>query len=255
LGDTLQFVRCLPLLSAAGADILFECPPKLQPLISRCQGTGTLIDPRNVEAAARTADAHVPLMSLPHFLGIGSDSIPATVPYFRTDPGLTKTWAKRLDHKASLRVGLCWQGSPSNTADRHRSIPARLLAPLSGIPGIRFYSLQKGFGAEQSAEIPGLADFTTELDETTGAFVDTAALINALDLVLTVDTSIAHLAGALGRPVWTMLTYIPDWRWMLERSDNPWYPTMRLFRQSTKGDWDAVIDAVASALAQLSAGR
>ncbi len=250
LGDILQFVRLLAPLSTLGAEVMFECPPRLQPLIARCPGIGTLIDPMNIEAAARAADAHVPLMSLPDRLGLDVSTIPGTVPYIWTDPALIRTWAERLDHGAALRVGLCWQGNQSNTADGLRSITARTLTPLGRIPRVRLYSLQVGFGSEQSADIPGLIDFASELDQKTGAFMDTAALINGLDLVITVDTSIAHLAGALGRPVWTMLCHMPDWRWMLDRCDSPWYPTMRLFRQTEKGDWGTVIECVASALAQ-----
>jgi tetratricopeptide (TPR) repeat protein len=252
LGDILQFIRLLAPLSTLGADVMFECPPRLQPLVARCQGIGTLIDPKNIETAARAADAHVPLMSLPDRLGLDVETIPGAVPYVWTDPALTRAWAERLDRGAALRVGLCWQGSQNNTADSQRSITARTLAPLGRIPRVRLYSLQVGFGSEQSADIPGLVDFAGELDQKTGAFMDTAALINSLDLVITVDTSIAHLAGALGRPVWTMLCYMPDWRWMLDRGDSPWYPTMRLFRQTEKGDWGTVIDRVVSALAQLA---
>ncbi|MFO0997578.1 MAG: tetratricopeptide repeat protein [Alphaproteobacteria bacterium] len=254
LGDSLQFIRCLAPLRALGAEILLECPSKLQTLFARCPDIGTLVDPKDIDSAARSADAHVSLLSLPHHLGIDLDTIPAAVPYIRTDPALARAWAKRLDHRAGLRVGLCWQGSPNNTADAHRSIPARLFAPLSRFPRIRFYSLQKGYGSERAADIPGLVDFAAELDES-DSFVDTAALISGLDLVITVDTSLAHLAGALGRPVWTLLADLPDWRWMLGRSDSPWYPTMRLFRQPAKGDWQTVIDEVASALAELSSGR
>lgn len=255
LGDCLQFVRCLAPLAALGAEILFECPPRLHPLLARCQGVGTLVDPADVAAAAQSADAQVPLMSLPHHLAVDLHTIPATVPYIRTDPALAKAWARRLDHKATLRVGLCWQGSPDNAADSHRSMAAHLLAPLARNPRIRLYSLQKGYGAEQHVDVPGLVEFSSEIDESAGAFLDTAALISALDLVITVDTSIAHLAGALGRPVWTMISHLPDWRWMLGRSDSPWYPTMRLFRQPAPGDWTGVVDEVASALASLMDAR
>jgi len=188
---------------------------------------------------------------LPRIFGTTSTNIPRTVPYLQADAKDAKTWQHRLaSHSPIVKVGLAWAGNPAHKNDRNRSIKLALLAPLGQVPGVRFFSLQKGDAAAQAeARPPGmeLVDWTVELKD----FADTAALIANLDLVIAVDTAVAHLAGALGKPVWTLLPFVPDWRWLLEREDSPWYPTMRLFRQSSWGDWDSVIMRVAEALSQL----
>jgi hypothetical protein len=179
------------------------------------------------------------------------DSIPNTVPYLQADPAAAARWRDRVPADAN-NVGLVWAGRPTHANDRNRSIALEALAPLTESRGVRLFSLQKSIGANptmpSSAFRGNLVDFTNEL----GDFADTAALIDNLDLVITVDTSIAHLAGAMGKRVWVLLPKIPDWRWGMSGESSPWYPTARLFRQPTRGDWQAVIQHVAQELQKLT---
>ena len=200
-------------------------------------------------------DVHCPLLSLPWACGTTLDTIPAQVPYLQADTAGVATWRQKLTGDTGrLKVGLVWAGSTENPNDRNRSIALAALAPLGQVPGVSLYSLQKGEAGEQVRHLPAgmtVIDPTADLQD----FADTAALIANLDLVIAVDTAVVHLAGALGRPVWTLLPLVPDFRWLLERADSPWYPTMRLFRQTTRGDWDGVIKRVGEALALLVEGR
>ncbi len=165
-------------------------------------------------------------------------------------------WRERFAGEQRLKVGIQWQGSPTFAFDRQRSIPLAEFAPLAGIEGVRLMSLQKGFGSEQLAGIEWqVEDLGATLDLDGRAFCETAAVMMNLDLVITSDTSIAHLAGALGVPVWVALQFVPDWRWLLEREDSPWYPTMRLFRQSRPGDWNGVFARICTELSKWAAGR
>ena len=178
------------------------------------------------------------------------------VPYLSPDAGLAERWKKEVGADEGFKVGIVWQGNPQHRRDRHRSVPLRLFAPLARLPGVRLFSLQKSVGVEQLktlAEPFPIADLGSRLDETAGAFTDTAAVLKNLDLVITVDTAAAHLAGALAVPVWTILSSAPDWRWLLHRADSPWYPTMRLFRQTEPGDWDAVFRRIEDELTKLVA--
>lgn len=245
IGDTLQFIRYLPLIRRLGASIIVECPSELQRLIRpiasghRVGVTGQPLPP---------FELHCPLMSLPRVFGTMLDSIPREIPYLRADADDIQTWKDRLgEDLPSLKVGLAWAGSPNHAEDRYRSIALDRLGPLGQVPGIRFVSLQKGHAATQTNKLPHgmqLIDISEEIND----FADTAALIANLDLVIAVDTAVAHLAGAMGAPVWVLLPFAPDWRWMLDREDSPWYPTMRLFRQPLRGDWDSVIARVVRAL-------
>ena len=198
-------------------------------------------------------DLQVPLMSLPRLLGTTLTTIPATIPYVTPDPGQRERWRQRLAaHGCAFRVGLVWAGQPQNRNDRRRSLPLAALAPLAAVPGVSFFSLQGGEAARQIEGAPmPLSDPNAELPN----FADIAAFVANLDLVITVDTAAAHLAGALGKPVWTMLPFAPDWRWLLGREDTPWYPTMRLFRQPRAGDWPSVVTRVAEELAALVPDR
>jgi hypothetical protein len=177
-----------------------------------------------------------------------AETIPSHVPYLKPDPALAQQWKQRFDAGDSrLHVGLAWAGRPQHINERNRSMNLAQFAPLSSIESVAFYSLQKGPASAQATAPPAgmrLIDWTADLTD----FADTAALIQHLDLILTVDTAVAHLAGAMAKPVWLLLPWIPDWRWMLERSDSPWYPTMRLFRQSKLGDWPQVLQRVAGFL-------
>jgi tetratricopeptide (TPR) repeat protein len=257
LGDTLQFCRFVKLLAAMSntsrARLVFEVQPQLRRLMS---GFGTVAEivARGEELPA--FDLHCPLMSLPGVLGMELETIPADIPYLTVEPERAALWRERLASLEGLRVGLVWAGGlrperpDLDRVDARRSMALERLAPLAAIPGVSFVSLQKG----KAAEAPGplaLHDYSEALDD----FADTAALIDALDLVIGVDTAVPHLAGALGKPVWLMNRHDTCWRWLLDRDDSPWYPTLRQFRQQTRGDWDSVVADVATALGRLAAGH
>jgi len=188
-------------------------------------------------------------VSLPFVFRTNLPTIPASVPYLHPEPGLTDAWRQKLGmSSAALKVGLAWAGNPRFPEDRTRSLALERLAPLGAVRGVKFYSLQKGAAAEQAKNPPPeleLIDLGPGLND----FADTAAVMSLMDVIITTDTAVPHLAGALGRPVWLMLQFVPDFRWLLEREDSPWYPTMRLFRQKSPGDWSEVIGRVAEALA------
>ena len=246
LGDTLQFIRYLPLMEHQGFETMFACPPKLHRLL-RESVSARLIDEQIVEDGF---DAQIALSSLPRAFGTRLDTIPARTPYLRPEPDLVAKWAAALG-ELGVKIGIVWQGNPHPEADMARSYPLAMLAPLAAIPGVRLISLQKGFGAEQIARAPfEVETLGADFDGGDDAFVDTAAAMTHLDLVITCDTSIAHLAGALARPVWVALKSDAEWRWLRERDDSPWYPSMRLFRQRTLGDWRSVFAAMAARLVQ-----
>jgi tetratricopeptide (TPR) repeat protein len=253
LGDTLQFIRYAPLVKQRGGTVIFACPEMLVPLVSRCAGVDQLVVHTGVPF-----DVHAPLLSLPRLFQTTSATAPADIPYIHADVSRVEYWAQELRGIEDFKIGICWQGSRGHQADRQRSISLSQFAPLARLEGVRLISLQKGPGAEQVAALAEdwpITDFGGRLDEVGGAFMDTAALMQSLDLVITCDTAVAHLAGALGVPTWVALAFVPDWRWLLEREDSPWYPSMRLFRQKRPGDWQEVFARIATAVAQrLSAG-
>jgi hypothetical protein len=202
-------------------------------------------------------DFHMPLMSLPAALRMSEAAIPADVPYLRAEPERAAAWRERLGQNG-FKIGVAWQGRPGVAIDRGRSIPLRCFRPLARLPGLRLISLQKNHGVDQIENLPeGFAVETlgADFDAGSDAFLDTAAVMEDLDLVITSDTAIAHLAGALGRPVWLVLRHMPDWRWQLMREDSPWYPTARLFRQRRAGEWDEVFERVARELERVLAGE
>jgi hypothetical protein len=189
-------------------------------------------------------------LSLPGILKTTLAAVPGHVPYLRAKPELVESWRAELAKVEGFKIGIAWQGNVSHHGDHLRSAPLAQFQPLARVPGVRLVSLQKGPGAEQLATWAGPApilDFSDRLD-LAGAFVDTAAIVMSLDLVVTVDTALVHLAGALGAPTWLLLSLVPDWRWLLKGADSPWYPTVRLFRQSHSGDWQALLQQVAAAL-------
>jgi len=258
-GDMLQFARYVPLVAARGGEVILEVHADLYHLLAGMEGAADVVAYGD---ALPEFTWHCPLLSLPFSFGTELESIPARVPYLRTNPEETEKWSLRISQDLripdeprmagargvageKLRVGLVWAGSPKHVRDRERSISLSRLAPLAQVNAC-FFSLQKSAAAEVRAVPAGMhfVDYTAELYD----FVDTAALLSNLDLLITVDTAMAHLAGALGKPVWVLLTHAPDWRWMLNREDSPWYPSMRLFRQPAAGDWDAVIERVAEEL-------
>jgi tetratricopeptide (TPR) repeat protein len=254
LGDTIQFCRYATHLAANGVKVVLEVQPALQPLLSTLRGVYSVIE---IGAERPPFDLHRALLSMPFVLKTQPTSIPAQVPYLFARPERTAAWRERLaDAGKGLKVGIAWQGSRGTKLDVGRSIPLSMFAPLAAVPGVRLISLQKGTGVEQLEDAPpGLNvqvlgdDFDSEGN---GAFLDTAAVMQGLDLVITSDTAVAHVAGALGRPVWVALKTVPDWRWMLSREDSPWYPTMRLFRQRDVDDWQEVFVRIAQALASLA---
>ena len=258
LGDVMQFCRYLPLLAAQGATIVFEVMPSLKALLRTLPGALHMIGRGEPIPAV---DYYCPLLSLPHALNTRIDTIPAQVPYLAAEPERVARWQERLGTLRGLRVGLAWQGNPKAEEfvwARGRSLPLAALEPLAQLPDVSLVSLQKGPGCEQLPRVPfadRIVELGTDLDAGPDAFLDTAAVMASLDLVVSCDTSIVHLAGALGRPVWTALSLSPEWRWLLARNDSPWYPTMRLFRQSADGDWGAVVTAMVQALAPLAAQR
>jgi tetratricopeptide (TPR) repeat protein len=252
-GDTIQFCRFLGLIRDAGAEVALEAPERLTALLSSLGSDYRIVAAGDTEAAL---DFHCPLGSLPGLLGIRAETLPACVPYLRASGPLVQHWRERLEPIRGFRVGIGWQGNPApeQTWARGRSIPLEMFGALAEIPGVRLISLQKGPGTEQLAAVEfreRVVSFGDELDGGRDAFVDSAAAIANLDLVVTSDTSIAHLAGALGAPVWIALQAVPDWRWLLERADSPWYPTARLYRQPRPGNWAAVFERIVADLRSL----
>jgi hypothetical protein len=253
LGDIVQMIRYAPLLAERGATVLVECPPAIVPLLSSVAGIDRFVDTRSEQVKF---DYYIPLLNLPSALGTRIDTIPADVPYLSVERAQIDQWRRKLAAYDGFKVGIAWQGNPGYTGDRHRSIPLAEFAPLAAVPGVRLVSLQKGYGSEQLpplAERLGIVDLGATLDEGTGAFVETAAAILNLDLVVTSDTSLAHVAGALAAPAWLALQLSPNWRWGCQGNSTPWYPTMRLFRQSTLGDWPGVFERMAVAIRELVA--
>ncbi|MCC7498447.1 MAG: glycosyltransferase family protein [Bryobacterales bacterium] len=241
LGDTIQFSRFAPVLGGQGATVIVECQPAAAALLATVPGVAEVVA---APSDGIGFDYHLPLMSVAGVLRVTAATIPAKVPYLfprravieqwkRTMAGLTQDCRRR-------RVGLAWAGNPRHPNDRNRSMPLARLKPLLEMDGVQWFSLQKG-GDGSGAGSFDLGPLLTDLEQT-------AAAIEQLDLVISVDTVVAHLAGALGRPVWLLAPFAPDWRWMLDRSDSPWYPSMRLFRQRRRGDWDGVIGEVRRAL-------
>jgi len=247
LGDTLQFVRFLRALPDDGA-VLLEVQKPLVRLLAGLAGTNGVFAP----GEAPPCDLHCPLLSLPHWLDAAQDNH-AGVPYLTADPTLVSFWQQRVTKLDGLRVGLAWAGNPGDVRlDRRRSIPLDRLAPLAAVPGVSLVSLQKD-GRTALAGSP-LGAVVNDWTEDLADFADTAALVQTLDLVIAVDTAVAHLAGALGKPVWLMNRIDTCWRWLLYRDDSPWYPTLRQFRQPAPGAWDPVIAAVCEALSQAASG-
>ena len=248
LGDTLQFMRYARVLKERGARIVLACQRPLARLLAHHPDLDELFILGSAEEWPRS-DYYLPLLSAPAALLSVGTSIPCDVPYVWADPELTDHWRGELAAIDGFRIGIAWQGSSDYVGDRWRSIPLEQFAPLARLPGVRLVSLQKGFGSEQVATVDfPVLDLGGRLDEAAGAFVDTAAVIGNLDLVVTSDTAVAHLAGALGAPVWLAVQFSSEWRWMLGSDATPWYPTMRLFRQTTFGEWPDVFERIAAAV-------
>jgi tetratricopeptide (TPR) repeat protein len=248
-GDSIQFIRYLPLAAGRGGNVIVECQPELRRVFQSIPAQFQIITRGQPLPAF---DLHCPLFSLPFVFKTTLESIPRDVPYLFADSDSLVSWRDRLALPTTgLKIALNWAGNPAFRGDRLRSLSLDVLAPLANVCGVTFYSIQKG-GAHRQVDNPPAGLRLIDLSPQINDFADTAAVISLADLVITTDTSVAHLAGALGRPVWIMLQYVADWRWLLDRQDSPWYPSMRLFRQPGKGDWSSVIDCVAAALAQRS---
>jgi hypothetical protein len=256
LGDALHFVRYIPWVKERGGTVIVECLPELLRILAGVQGIDRLV---SRGSPLPPFDVQMPLMSLPRVFETSLPNIPASVPYLRTDLKLVAHWRRRVA-PSTYSVGMAWQGSPTYRYDRQRSIPLACFASLAQVQGVRLFSLQKGPGREQllALHYSGsrfVFDLDENLDETAGPFIDTAAVMTHLDLIISSDTAIPHLAGALGIPVWVPLPYVPNWRWLLEREDSPWYPTMRLFRQSRPGRWEDVFERMAEELGKVVRSR
>ncbi len=259
LGDTIQFVRFVPMVKARAHTVLFWCYAPLLRLFDKLPGIDVLVPG---EEPLPSFDVYVPLMSLPAIFRTSLEDIPGVypVPYLRADPNLVECWKERLGPRApgELRVGICWQGSPVTSYDRFRSIPLEAFLPLAAVPGVKLISIQKGHGVEQIAPLAGrlpVINFGDELDRDSGPFQDTAALMSLLDVMVTINSAPVHLAGGLGVPTWLALSTDAEWRWLAGRNDSPWYPTVRVFRQSELHNWNDVFQRMARALAELAESR
>ena len=241
LGDIIQFSRLVPLLAERAAEVSFFVPEKLHRLLSGLPGNIRLL----TSLEGSSFDFQCDLQSVPRGLELELADIPLPIPYLAVDPERSLRWREKIG-PAGFKIGIAWQGAPwhNGVAIVGRAFALRELYPLSQIPGVRLISVQKNHGVEQLADLPfgmNVETLPSDFDAGPDAFADTTAAMQHFDLVITCDTSIAHLAGALGRPTWIALKYVPEWRWMLDRSDSPWYPSARLFRQKIDGDWSAVI--------------
>jgi tetratricopeptide (TPR) repeat protein len=272
IGDTFQFIRYLSMLKELGGFVFFETSKPLSGLLEKFAGIDELVEPSPVGFSQNEFDSFVPLMSLPGIFNTTLETIPGTTPYLFASHKKVEIWQDRIDQhmfnvgivwagnpttkyeQAGLsgleHVNLAWAGNPSNKIAAGRSNRLEFFKPLAEFEGVQLYGLQKGAAAGQVEDLSNSIN-VINLGEEFEDFSDTAGVIDNLDLIITVDTSVAHLAGAMGKPVWVLIPYVPDWRWMIEREDSPWYPTMRLFRQQTKGNWNHVFERVASELGAL----
>ncbi len=255
LGDTIQFIRYAPLVQRRGGRVVVACQRPLLALLAGCAGIDAVVPQ---EDRLPDFDVHAAIMGLPHLFGTTLADIPADIPYLAAQTARVSRWRGELDPIPEFKVGLVWQGNPYHTLDQHRSFRLAEFAPLARVPGVKLVSLQWGPGSEQLDEpgrkfpvinLPGRVRLPDQ------AFLDDAAIMMHLDLVVTVDSAMAHLAGALGRPTWVALPFAGDWRWLFNRDDSPWYPTTRLFRQTRWGDWPGVFERIAAALAEEVARR
>jgi tetratricopeptide (TPR) repeat protein len=248
LGDTIQFVRYGPLVKRLGGTVVVECQKPLVKLLATTAGIDRLI---GCGDELPSFDFQIPLLSMPGIFRSELETIPANTPYLFTDPELCEYWRNRLSSVEGFRIGINWHGRAGRRESLRRDIPMTFFASLANLPGVSLISLQQNAGRDQWQQTMGSLPIVhpgDDFDTAHGAFMDTAAIMMNVDLVITSDTSVAHVAGALGVPVWVALPFMPNWRWLLDRTDNPWYPTMRLFRQSSPGDWEGVMAEVGNAL-------
>jgi rfaE bifunctional protein nucleotidyltransferase chain/domain len=254
VGDTFQFVRYAFQLKKRGANVWLECPGHLVALLSTCPGLDRVLPEGSPLPPG--FDFHAPLMSLPFLCGTTLATVPTDVPYLSADAAEVERWRKEFSATPHFKIGITWQGNPQHRYDRHRSFSVQWFRELATLDGVQLYSLQKGHGADQlqTARFP-IIDLRGPLDELGGTFQNTAAAVQALDLIVTCDSAVAHLAGALGVPVWVPMATVWDWRWLRDREDSPWYPTLRLFRQDKLGDWRPVFERVRDEVRMLRDAR
>jgi tetratricopeptide (TPR) repeat protein len=253
MGDTIQFSRYAKHVVAKGAKVYLLAQPPLLPLLQQVEGLSGVY-PDVPEVQLPPFDVHIPSMSLPLVMKTTIDTIPAEVPYIKADPAKVEQWRERMAADKNFRVGITWAGRPEHHNDHNRSAALELFGILARVPGVSFYSLQKGPATAHLQRPPAgmrIFDCGAGLND----FADSAGLLENLDLLISVDTSIVHLAGAMSKDVWTLLPLVPDWRWLLDREDTPWYPTMRLFRQTKLKDWVPVFQRVADELAKRVAAK
>ena len=243
LGDIIQFCRYIPMLENIGAKVILEIPRTLTSIIKTMPSNLLILEKRQ---SLPHFDYHIPIMSLPHAFNTNTQNIPASIPYLFSDKVKREYWNKKLSKKTKPRVGLVWSGSTAHRNDKSRSLPLKDLEPVLELP-FEFHSLQKEVRENDQKTLFEFNQVHQHQDELND-FSDTAALIEEMDLIISVDTSVAHLAGALGKDVWILLSYHPDYRWMLVRNDSPWYPTCTLFRQSKIDDWTELIFEIISNL-------
>ena len=250
-GDVLQFIRYAPLVKECGGRVHVACKAELLCLLADAPGIDQLVA---LDAPLPAFDVFAPLMSLPWLFETTLATVPIPIPYLFADPQLVESWRAELDATPGFKVGIAWQGNRKHLNDRNRSVPLAAFAPLALVHGVRLYSLQKGPGSEQLRAAAGLFPLTA-LGDRLNDFADSAAVVSCLDLIVSVDTALAHLAGAMGVPVWIALPCAPEWRWLTAREDSPWYPTARLFRQTERGRWEDVFARMAGELKEVVAGR
>jgi Tfp pilus assembly protein PilF len=245
LGDTLHFIRYAPQVRDRGGHVIVAVRKPLARIVASCPGIEAVIPECE---SLPDFSVYIPAMSLPRIFKTTLATVPAPIPYLAAEAPLVEQWAQEIKREPGFRIGIAWQGNPAYARDRQRSFPFMEFEPLAGIAGVRLYSLHKDFGTEQIAAAAGRFA-VTDLANGQSDLMDTAAIMKNLDLVIAPDTSILHLAGALGVPVWLALGFEADPRWLLDRDDSPWYPTMRLFRQTRAGDWSEVFRRIAEAVA------
>ncbi len=252
MGDTFQFIRYLPMVKQMGGHVIFEALPTMIRLVQSLDCIDRLwVRKDEIDSGAVDRfDYRISLMSLPSKFNTTLENIPADIPYIKADQSLTRIWEKRINNDDSYKVGIAWAGSPDNRNDINRSIPLSDFSVLKEIKGVTLYSLQKD-KYENWTDMDPNEIFESDLGAEISDFADTAAIIENLDLIISIDTALVHLAGAMGKEIWTLLPSIPDWRWMQDRDDSPWYPTMTLFRQPDRNDWKSVFKKIREKLQAL----
>ncbi|MGE3778428.1 MAG: tetratricopeptide repeat protein [Pirellulaceae bacterium] len=254
-GDTIQFIRLAGIVKQLGARVIVACPGFLIPLLSSYEGVDELV---RLSDPPPRCDFHAPLMSLPGILEMTPDKVPCAVPYLSVPAARVAQWRRYLAGDGRFSVGISWRGNPEHACDNYRSVSLEALRPLLHLPNVRFVSIQRGRGSEEVEQLAAhfdLVELGSHLDVADGAFLDTAAVMHCLDLMISVDSAPAHLAGALGIPVWVALGFSADWRWLKDRKDSPWYPTMQLFRQPRPGEWHSVFESMSQELKAVVAAR